>query len=162
MSELFNRRYTAQTDGPFVVFLIGVRFNRLRAMCRWLPVAQAMRPMLQTLYAHPEKGFLDGSTWLGWRSVLLVQYWRSFEDLERFARSPSDPHRDAWRRFNQSVGSDGTVGIWHETYLIEPERHEAIHGNMPRVGLAAALGHSPVTAGRTAARERLRGEEVGV
>ena len=30
----------------------------------------------------------------------LVQYWRSYEDLERFARNPDDPHLPAWRRFN--------------------------------------------------------------
>jgi hypothetical protein len=54
-----------------------------------------------------------------WRGPALVQYWRSFEDLERFARNPDDPHMPAWQRFNRSVGSDGSVGIFHETYLVE-------------------------------------------
>ncbi|MBA4115324.1 MAG: DUF4188 domain-containing protein [Rubrobacter sp.] len=48
----------------------------------------------------------------------LASVWRSFEDLERFARNPDDPHLPSWRRFNQTVGSDGSVGIWHETYVV--------------------------------------------
>ncbi|MEH2092747.1 MULTISPECIES: DUF4188 domain-containing protein [unclassified Nostoc] len=45
----------------------------------------------------------------------LIQYWRSFEDLERFARNLADAHLKAWQRFNQAIGADGSVGIWHET-----------------------------------------------
>lgn len=57
MSSVFPGRYTAQTDAAFVVFLIGMRVNRFRAFSQWLPVAQAMPPMLKTLRQHPEKGF---------------------------------------------------------------------------------------------------------
>ncbi|MEH2140213.1 monooxygenase family protein [Nostoc sp.] len=28
----------------------------------------------------------------------LIQYWRSFEDLERFARNSADAHLKAWQR----------------------------------------------------------------
>jgi len=52
---------------------------------------------------------------LYWRGVALVQYWRSFEQLEQFARSPAATHLEAWKRFNRAVGADGSVGIWHET-----------------------------------------------
>ncbi len=100
-----------------------------------------MAPMLRTLYQHPEKGFLGGQSMVYWRGVALVQYWRSFEDLEQFARNPSDPHLSAWQRFNKSVGSDGSVGIWHETYKVNTGGHEAIYSNMPRFGLAAAAKH---------------------
>lgn len=156
MTQIFNGRYTARTDEPLVVFLIGMRINRLRAVGKWLPVFRAMPPMLSLLATHPEKGFLGGTTWLGWRSILLVQYWRSFDELEHFARSPSEPHRAAWQRFNRSVGADGTVGIFHETYLVPAGQHESIYGNMPRTGLAAATSHVPVTAELTAARKRVR------
>jgi hypothetical protein len=42
MSTVFRGRYTAQLNGPFVVFLIGMRVNRLRAVHRWWPVAREM------------------------------------------------------------------------------------------------------------------------
>jgi hypothetical protein len=117
-----------------------------------------MGPMLRALYQHPEKGFLGGEAFLYWRGVALVQYWRSFEDLERFARSPEEPHLSAWRLFNRSIGADGSVGIWHETYLVEPGKYEAVYGNMPRFGLAAATNHVPAVGRRETARRRLGGE----
>ena len=117
--------------------------------------------MLRTLYRHPEKGMLHAETFLMWRGVMMVQYWRSFEDLEKFARNREDPHAAAWQRFMKNVGGDGTVGIFHETYVIQPGAAESIYGNMPRFGLAAATKHVPVTGHRATARDRLRGEERG-
>ena len=84
-----------------------------------------------------------------------MQYWRSFEQLDRFARDPSLAHLDAWKRFNRAVGADGSVGIWHETYLVDAGRYECVYGNMPRMGLAAAGEHLPATGARETARRRL-------
>src|SRR5262245_35005256 len=112
MANVVPGRFTAQTDGPLVVFLIGMRINRFWAFHQWVPVAMAMGPMLKTLFTHPEKGFLGGQSIYYWRGVGLVQYWRSFEDLERFARSKDEPHLSAWQRFNKAVGyKGGAVGI---------------------------------------------------
>ncbi len=88
-----------------------------------------------------------------------MQYWKSFDHLERFARSKDDPHLPAWRRFNQKVGSNGSVGIWHETYMVEPGKCEAIYGNMPVFGLAKATQHIPASAAarRETARQRVGG-----
>ncbi|HEY9666440.1 MAG TPA: DUF4188 domain-containing protein [Coleofasciculaceae cyanobacterium] len=157
MAQVIPGRFTAQVDEPFVVFLIGMRINRFFAFSKWLPVARAMGPMLRTLYQNPDKGFLGGQTFFSWRGIAMVQYWRSFEDLEAFARNPDDPHREAWRRFNQAVGDDGSVGIWHETYLIQPGSYEAIYGNMPVFGLASATQHIPVKGRSKTAHGRLKG-----
>ncbi|MDX1977260.1 MAG: DUF4188 domain-containing protein [Pseudanabaenaceae cyanobacterium bins.68] len=150
-------RFTAHTDQPFVVFLIGMRVNQFWAFDKWTPVAQAMAPMLKTLYKYPEKGFLGGENFfrLFPLTTLLLSYWRSFDDLEHFARSPSEPHLKAWQSFNKSVGNDGSVGIWHETYRIEPGNYEVIYGNMPVFGLAAATQHLPIGVKRERASERL-------
>lgn len=162
MTEIMAGRYTAETEEPFVVFVIGMRVNKLRAFRKWLPVAQAMGPMLRTLYQHPEKGFMGAQTYLNWRGITMIQYWRSFEDLEKFAKDASDPHLEAWRRFNKAVGSDGTVGIWHETYRIEPNHHEAIYGNMPVWGLASATKHVPIGKKSQTARRRMeQAKETG-
>ena len=37
----------------------------------------------------------------------------------------------AWRAFNRAVGSNGSVGIWHETYLVGPGNYEVLLRNMP-------------------------------
>ena len=155
MATVFPGRFTAQLDQPIVVFLIGMRINRLRSVRKWLPVFREMAPMLRILLQHPDKGFLHFELFLRWRTILLVQYWRSFDDLERFARNQQDPHAAAWQRFMRNVGDDGSVGVYHETYLVQPGTVEAIYDNMPRFGLAAASHHVPATGPRAQARTRM-------
>ena len=157
MAKVMAGRYTAQTNEPFVVFIIGMRINKFWAFSKWIPSARAMAPMLRTLFQHPEKGFLGGQTFFYWRGIALVQHWRSFEDLEKFARNREDPHLSAWKRFNKAIGSDGSVGIWHETYLVDSGKYEALYGNMPVFGLAAATSHVPAVGRRETARRRLGG-----
>ncbi|HEX6709118.1 MAG TPA: DUF4188 domain-containing protein [Rubrobacter sp.] len=159
MAQIVNGRNTAHMDEPFVVFIIGMRINRLLAVRKWLPTLRAMGPMLKELYKHPEKGFLGAEFFFHGRGPVILQYWRSFEDLERFARNPDDPHMPAWQRFNRIVGKDGSVGIFHETYLVERANYEAIYSNMPVFGLAKATEHVRAVGGRETARRRLmRGE----
>lgn len=161
MAEIFKGRYTGRIEGPFVVFLIGMRINRLWKFWEWWPVATAMVPMLRELYTHPEKGFLGAEFFFSFsnRAPVIVQYWRSFDDLDRFARDRNDPHLPAWREFNRKAGKTGTVGIWHETYLVAAGRYEAVYGNMPRFGLGKAGEHLSATGSRETARRRLGGED---
>ncbi len=156
MARVINGRFTARIDEPFVVFIIGMRINRFFAFRKWVPTARAMGPMLRELQQNPQKGLLGVEQFLYWPGAALVQYWRSYEDLERFARNPDDPHLPAWRHFNQTVGTDGSVGIWHETYVVEAGRHEAIYNNMPVFGLAKATEHVPARGRLETARRRLR------
>lgn len=155
MNKIFNGRYTAKTDQPFVVFLIGMRINKWWRIDKWLPVSNAMSPMMQALYKYPEKGFLHAEFFWNLSGPVLIQYWRSFEDLEKFARNPSDPHLTPWKKFNQAVGADGIVGIWHETYTVNPGQFESVYGNMPKFGLAAATEHVQAIGRRETARKRL-------
>lgn len=159
MSEILKGRYTAQIETPFVVFLIGLYVNRWRAVRHWLPTVLAMRPMLKHL-AGADRGLLGHRTVWYWRGVEVIQYWRSFEELERFARDTQGPHWPAWRRFYQGVRDDGPVGIWHETFVIQPGGYETLYGNMPRFGLAAAGEAVPLT-DRRRARKRMAESENG-
>jgi hypothetical protein len=155
MTQIFNGRFTARTHKPFVVFLIGMRINQWWRIDKWLPVFNAMNPMMRALYTYSEKGFLHAEYFWNFSGPVLIQYWRSFEDLENFARNPSDPHIEPWRKFNQAIGSNGTVGIWHETYLVNPNQFECVYGNMPKFGLAAAMEHVQAVGRRETARLRL-------
>ena len=157
MAKVIPGRFTAEIEGPFVVFIIGMRVNKFFAFRKWIATAMAMGPMIRTLYEHPEKGFLGAQTFLYRRGVVTVQYWRSFEDLEKFARDKDDPHLEAWRTFNKTIGSDGSVGIFHETFLVDAGKYEALYGNMPVFGLASAANHVPATGRRETARRRLGG-----
>ncbi len=158
MAKVMPGRYTAQIDEPFVVFLIGMRINKFLAFSKWISTAMAMLPMMRTLFQHPEKGFLGGQTFFYWRGIGIVQYWRSFEELETFARNQEEPHMATWRRYNRVIGPDGSVGFWHETYLVQPGQSEVVYGNMPVFGLAAATKHVPAVGSLETARRRLGGE----
>ena len=156
MSEIFPKRMTAQIEGDFVVFLIGMRVNRWWKVWRWLPVAAAMPRMLIELDRQPELGLLHARTLFGIRNIMVIQYWRSFDLLHAYASDKSLAHLPAWRNFNRRIASNGDVGIWHETYLVKDGAHESVYNNMPRWGLSVAGTHVPAEGSRRSARGRLR------
>jgi hypothetical protein len=126
-------RCSAHIEGDFVVFLIGMRINKWWKVHQWLPALTAMRPMLNELSADPESGLL-GFHYSG--RLTFVQYWRSFEHLEAYARDPDMKHWPAWLNFNRrNKHTRGDVGIWHETYLVHAGHYEAIYSGMPPTGL---------------------------
>lgn len=157
MNAIQPGRFTANHAGPLVVFVIGMRINRFWRFGKWLPVIRAMRPMLAELSANPDSGFL-GTEYLlrGPRTVMLLQYWRDFESLETYARDRDRAHWPAWTAFNKAVGADGTVGIFHETYVVPAGGHETVYANMPPFGLGKVAGTIPATGSRNEARSRLK------
>lgn len=138
MAAIIDRRVCAEIDGPFVVFLIGMRFNRWWKFWQWLPVVRAMGRMLPELARQPELGLLHARSHFGFPGIMVVQYWRSYDALEAYASARDKAHLPAWAAFNCSIGSNGDVGIWHETYLVEPGRYENVYNNMPAWGLGRA------------------------
>ncbi len=156
MVDILDRRVCAELEGDFVVFLIGMRVNKPWKVWKWAPVVAAMPRMLRELALQPDLGLLHARGHFGLINNLVVQYWRSFEHLEAYAKSATAAHLPAWRDFNRAVGSNGDVGIWHETYLISPGRYESVYNNMPPFGLGAAGRLKDAVAVRKDARQRLR------
>ena len=143
MAELQGRVRAAGQD-EVVVFLIGMRINRVRALRRWLPAFTAMPRMLRELGADPSLGLLDARTFVSGRVVMVVQYWRSREQLEAYARSSRHEHLPAWRAFNARARAAGpVVGIFHETHVVPATGQESVYVAMPRFGLARATGAVP-------------------
>jgi hypothetical protein len=130
-----NSRQVGRMEGEFAVFMIGMRVNRLWKFWQWLRVALAMPRMIKELEAHPELGYLGSEAWFG-RTTIMVQYWRSIDHLMRYAKSRDGAHLPAWRAFNKLIGTNGDVGIWHETYRSREGDYENVYVNMPRFGLA--------------------------
>jgi hypothetical protein len=137
MANIIQQRRTGRIEGEFVVFLIGMRVNRWWKFWQWLRVGIAMPRMLRELAEHPELGFLGAESWFG-RTTMMVSYWRSMDHLLAYARSKTNKHLPAWKAFNQAVGTNGDVGIWHETYKSRAGDYENIYVNMPPFGLASA------------------------
>jgi hypothetical protein len=155
MAPIHNGRFTVKIEGDFVVFLIGMRVNRLLLVHKWFPVSQAMGRMLKELFAHKEMGLLHAQSFLSGRTIMVVQYWRSFEQLHAYAHARDLEHLPAWAEFNRKVGGNGSVGIFHETYLVKEGAYESVYANMPVCGLAATGELIPAIGRMQDARSRI-------
>ncbi|MFI1621280.1 DUF4188 domain-containing protein [Streptomyces lydicus] len=141
-------RTTADAKGDVVVLLIGMRINRFWAVHLWLPVMLGMFRMLRELENDPARGLrsrvlLTASP----RTYYVVQYWESKEKLYAYATASDAFHHTAWARLNRKERAGklrGQVGIWHESYIVPEGSYEAIYGDMPAFGLAAAHGQIPL------------------
>lgn len=152
-------RYTAEPpEDGVVVFLIGMRFNRLWKVWQWLPVFRAMPRMLSELSRNQSLGLLHAQTFFSGRTALVLQYWASAEQLDAYARASDQSHLPAWRAFNRAIAGGGDVGIFHETYEVGKGHIECVYGNMPLFGLAAATRQVPVTAGQHTSTARRLGD----
>lgn len=155
--KIVNGRMTDAYQGPLVVFIIGLRINSFRKIGKWLPVLRSMGPMIVELSQNPDSGFIGSEFALcSLRQVLLIQYWRDFDSLERYARARDEKHWPAWVAFNRNVGSEGSVGIYHETFLVQAAAHETLYANMPPFGLGKFAGLVAATGSRTEARKRMQ------
>src|SRR5690349_13397235 len=131
MATVVPKRVVARIDGDFVVFLIGIRINKPLKVHKWFPVFSAMPGMIRELEQRPQSGFLGYIQSFN----VIVQYWRSFEHLESYARDQNQSHWPAWVDFNKRVGgSRGDVGIWHETYRVRAGEYECVYSGMPPIG----------------------------
>lgn len=152
--QIYTGRYTTENNDDLVVFLIGMRVNKRLAVHKWFPVFTAMPGMIKELYARKEElGFLSMESYFGLRTTVMIQYWRSTEDLLAYAKG--EKHLKAWKNFNKKIGHNDAVGIYHETYELKKNHYESMYGNMPLYGLARAMKHIPVTKEIITARMRL-------
>lgn len=133
MARIRNERLTVRQDEGFVVFLIGARANHWWNLPILWMVGRAMGHMMKELTANPESGLLSFESY-GGRTTLAVQYWRSSEHLLRYAKDREKQHVPAWRAWVKKWG-EGAVGIWHETYVVEPGMYECVYHHMPPFGL---------------------------
>lgn len=136
MNEIYEGRWTARLDEPFVVLLIGIRINKPWHIHRWLPLVFQMSQMLRELNDNGDPGFLGGQTWFG-RTTVLIQYWRSIEELEVYSKAKHKNRTPAWETFNRAVEGTDSVGVYHEFYSIEEGCYDNTFINMPRTLLSS-------------------------
>ena len=157
MAAIDEGRWTAELgdEEGVVLFLIGMRLNKLWRVDQWLWMALAMGSMLTYLAKHPDSGLIKARNWFG-RTTVQVGYWRSMDHLVAFASDDNAPHVPAWRNYFRRVGKSGAVGVWHETYVVKPGSTESIYTNMPPFGLAEATSKVRVNRNTSSARQRVR------
>lgn len=144
----------ANTD-EVVVFVVGMRIHRWRKVRSWWPAFSGMPKMLAELRADPTQGLLAAQSAFAGRSFFVVQYWRSAEDLGRYAHDPQRRHAPAWSAFNNAAAGTGDVGVFHETYVVPAAAIESRYANMVPFGLGHAFGE----VGRGESRTWTRAED---
>ena len=160
MTSIFPGRYTAQSDEPFVVFLIGFRVNRWLALRSWTRVAAAMGPMIAELKRQPELGLLHAETFMYWRGVGMVQYWRSFELLQAYAHARDAKHLPGFVELAEQIKAKGVDTIActavNDVFVMNAwGKHGNIYVNMPRFGLGGAMPFVPITGRNDSAQARM-------
>lgn len=107
--------------------------------------------MFQALEQARDAGLLLNRPLMSPEGPVLMQYWRSYEDLDRWARK--QPHSRWWRWLVEHAGKG--VGFYHEIY--QAKAAEAIYeeGTRP-VGPALFTALQPVKGGEGHSHERQR------
>ena len=151
-------RWTAAIDGDFVVFLIGAELRDPEQAGPASELLVTMVDMLTELSQDPSQGLLGFQQFGPGLGGVIVQYWRSFEALEAYAKNPGAKHAPVWRAWNRlAEGEVAAAAIWHETFKVSAGNYEAMYQNMPLIGLQKAGTAVTITEARASARQRMAG-----
>ena len=133
-----------------VVIYLGMRVNALTG----LKTLFGFGPKISNSVAQKPDGLLLHETFIISLMPLHIgmrQYWRDFDALEAWSRSP--PHRQWWQDF---LRSSGGTGFWHEAYFMRGGM-EAVYDDMPvRLGFGQFAPLQPARGPMFSARNRAK------
>lgn len=128
--QVLKRRKMALIKGDFVVFHIGARANRhVDGNYKWM--GDAFEMMTQELEDNPDLGCLGVEAYVGKTGTISIQYWKSLDQLNAWARSSSNTHSGAWARLMKMGRETTDYGFWHEAFEVKNGKYDAIYVNMP-------------------------------
>jgi hypothetical protein len=130
------------------VAFFGVQYHTEDGMQRY-DAAGINEEMMPALDAAREEGHLLTRMFQEGNGGLLIQYWRSYEDLDRWARKL--PHMRWWRWLLENAGED--LSFYHEIYQVKSAEAIFEKGCVP-VGPALFATTSAVEAGEGRSKDR--------
>src|SRR5690349_23573285 len=107
--------------------------------------------MLAALEQAKSEGLLLNRPVMSEEGPLLIQYWRSYEDLDRWARK--QPHSRWWRWLQEHAGQGAS--FYHEIYVAGTAEAIYERGSRP-VGPALFCMTEAVKGGQGHSKERQR------
>ena len=130
------------------IAIFGVQFHTPEGQQRY-GASGISKEMYPALEAAKGEGFLHQELMMVEGGAVLFQYWRSYDELDRWARKM--PHMRWWRWLVENAGDD--VSFYHEIYQVKTA--EAIYEKGCRpVGAALFTTTSAVSAGEGQSRQR--------
>ncbi len=91
-------------------------------------------------------------------AIILVADRERSEKLVAYSKAKDSEHLPAWRAYNQAAMNSDSVGIWHETYVIDKSKTENIYVNMPPFGFGKVGNLQSASGARKTATDRLSGK----
>jgi hypothetical protein len=70
---------------------------------------------------------------------MVVQYWRTTEQLIAYARNASNQHAHPWTKVMKKSRETADYGVWHEMYIVKEGNYETVYVNMPPLLLGNCL-----------------------
>eukprot|EP01116_Phalansterium_solitarium_P009920 TRINITY_DN24267_c0_g1_i1.p1 TRINITY_DN24267_c0_g1~~TRINITY_DN24267_c0_g1_i1.p1 ORF type:complete len:266 (+),score=46.73 TRINITY_DN24267_c0_g1_i1:135-932(+) len=138
-------RMAGVIEGDFCLFLIGSRLNdaTLSNLNDYKVMGDAFVAMMHELEASPDEfGYLGSETFVGGNPngshTLLIQYWRSMDHVNRYARARTNEHHSGWKWLMEMGRRSPHLGFWHESYNIKAGDYDCIYVNMPPIGAGKA------------------------
>jgi hypothetical protein len=130
------------------IAIFGVQFHTPEGQQRYgeSGITEEMGPALEKA---KEVGFLHQEYLMSEGSGVLLQYWRSYEDLDQWARQL--PHMAWWRWLLENAGTD--LSFYHEIYQVKTAEAIFERGCRP-VGAAKIATTSTVVPGEGQSRQR--------
>jgi hypothetical protein len=133
---------------------LGIQVKRSTA---WL----FARRLRSEIVAEARRAVADGAGLLNSESFSIsinhfgvLQYWRSFDDLEAWSHRP--PHAQWWRKAVERMRLKRDLGVYHESFLVRAQDIESIYMDCRQTGLGTfGLLGEPVGE-MTTSRGRLR------
>lgn len=154
LKDAIHKKVTAQPhdrEGNFAgpgkekiaILLLGAKSNHPLGIFepQFGKVGKFLRRMTEELNGDPtqDSGFLGQSAVSrkddnGATENITISYWRSIDDVHRFAYGPS--HLAAWRWWNDNMKKLNHVGIMHEVYEADAGMWEGVYVNFQPTLLA--------------------------
>jgi Domain of unknown function (DUF4188) len=153
-------RWAGQIEGDFCVFHIGIILNGHIPTNELKRIGEAFGNMHKELEADPEKWGFYGSTNYTSTNIrvdlgLTVQYWRSQDHLNAYARQNMAKHFPAMIWSSKIMKVSDHIGFWHESFKVHAGEYEAIYVNCPQILLGKAGTLVKAAGSRKTARGRL-------
>ena len=153
-------RYAGEIDGDFCVFHIGVILNGYIPNNELKALGNAFIAMNKELESDPEKyGFYGSTQYVAANpsvdTVFTVQYWKSQEHLNAYARDLMSKHFPAIQWSSRASKLSAHIGFWHESFTVHAGEYEALYINCPQILLGKAGRVVPATGHKRTARGRL-------
>jgi len=128
--------FTGPGKEKVAIMLLGAKSNHPLGVFEpeFGKVGKFLRKMTEELNGDPtqDSGFLGQSAVTrkdnnGATEQVMISYWRSIDDVHRYAYSPA--HLAAWRWWNDNMKKLNHIGIMHEVYEADAGMWEGVYVN---------------------------------